>query len=327
MREQLTWCVSRSTSEAEGARLEQVHKLVRVVSAFVDGKALAGTKVEVVSGGAVRDVVEALKKAGVPNVTDAKKRRRGAASGKGGLDVEVVVREGPKEAAKFVAGVDVVGVREVQCGDTELRGVDLGPEVSVEWADRNLDVRRFRDGEVIREAEGRDEWNDAVTRKTAAWCHYDGDKRNCAKWGKMYCVPVADAERLPPWGWRLPTEGEVREMLGAAGMMMDENWYVADAARAKAAWKGLESGKFRGALGGYRVGNGLDQYAGTRTSWMMMSENTGTVRRVRVYCDDDAGYDVGVPIGGVGLYVRCVRDKPKPVSECSRPLSPNGPLS
>ncbi len=98
-REQRTWCVSTS----EGARSEQVRKLVRDVSAFVDGK--AGTKVEVVSGGDVRDVVEALKKVN-PNVTE---RRRGAASGKGGLDVEVVVSEGSKEAAKFVARVDVVG--------------------------------------------------------------------------------------------------------------------------------------------------------------------------------------------------------------------------
>ncbi len=40
-REQRTWCMSTS----EGARFEQVRKLVRDVSAFVDGKALAGTKV------------------------------------------------------------------------------------------------------------------------------------------------------------------------------------------------------------------------------------------------------------------------------------------
>ncbi len=139
--------------ERERASEKTAQELAEDVKAFVDGK--AGTKVEAVSGVDVEDVVEALKKAGVPNVTDATERRRGAASGKGGLDVEVVVREGPKEAAKFVAGVEVVPVREVQCGDTELRGVDL-LGLSVEWADRNLDVRKTRDGGKVREVESLD---------------------------------------------------------------------------------------------------------------------------------------------------------------------------
>ena len=138
-REQRTWCVSTS----EGARLEQVRKLVRDVSAFVDGK--AGTKVEVVSGGDVRDVVEALKNVNGPTVTAT---RRGAEKEKGGLDVEVVVREGPKEAAKFVARVDVVP-RRVVCEDD-------GGEVEIAgrvWKRRNLRATKYKDETEIERAQ------------------------------------------------------------------------------------------------------------------------------------------------------------------------------
>jgi hypothetical protein len=167
VREHRVWDVST----CESARWARVEKLAGAVRAYLHGK--DGTNVEVCgSEEDVRDVVGALN---VPNVIATLKGKR-----KGNrLDVEVVVKEGV-EVAKFAGSVEVVRVREVQCGNTELRGVDLG--VSVLWADRNLDVRRARNGDLIKKAESAEER--AALYGQTVWFHYGYDKGELQKVGE-----------------------------------------------------------------------------------------------------------------------------------------------
>jgi uncharacterized protein (TIGR02145 family) len=117
--------------------------------------------------------------------------------------------------------------------------------VSVLWADRNLDVRRARNGDLIKKAESAEELA-ARNDGEAVWFHYGYDKGNCKKWGKMYAAAnIEELEKLLPDGWRIPTLGEWVELLVAHGMTREGNFVSNDNAEAVAAWKKLAEGPFK----------------------------------------------------------------------------------
>jgi uncharacterized protein (TIGR02145 family) len=75
-----------------------------------------------------------------------------------------------------------------------------------EWMSKNLDVVRFRNGDVIMEAKTLDEWIRAGEKKQPAWCNYENDPINGIKKGKLYnWYAVNDKRGLAPIGWHVPT--------------------------------------------------------------------------------------------------------------------------
>ena len=60
-----------------------------------------------------------------------------------------------------------------------------------EWMTRNLDVNRFRNGDLIPHLEFDEEWVVAEKNGQPAWCYYDNDPRG-----------------LAPEGWHIPTDKE-----------------------------------------------------------------------------------------------------------------------
>jgi uncharacterized protein (TIGR02145 family) len=70
---------------------------------------------------------------------------------------------------------------------------------------KNLDVTTFRNGDVIAEARTDAEWQKAFDDKKPAWCYYNNDPANGAKYGKLYnWWAVFDSRGLAPAGWRIP---------------------------------------------------------------------------------------------------------------------------
>jgi uncharacterized protein (TIGR02145 family) len=139
----------------------------------------------------------------------------------------------------------------VLCGDTELRGVDFGDEVSVLWADRNVDVRTLRDGTEIGERKSAEEWAENARKinrgEGGMWCHYDNDEANCEKWGKIYFIGgEEEGKQLAPEGWRLPTYAEWRELLEAHGLKFDaDGELLYNETEMQAAMKALREGGFK----------------------------------------------------------------------------------
>ena len=91
-----------------------------------------------------------------------------------------------------------------QTGTT--KSVKIGTQT---WTTENLNVSTFRNGYPIMEAKTNEEWNQANENKQPAWCYYENDPKNGAKYGKLYnWYAVNDPRGLAPAGWHVPSDAE-----------------------------------------------------------------------------------------------------------------------
>jgi uncharacterized protein (TIGR02145 family) len=75
-----------------------------------------------------------------------------------------------------------------------------------EWMEENLDVVTYRDGDIIPQVTDPTAW---ATLTTGAWCYYNNDPVNGAKYGKLYnWYALNDPRGLAPEGWHIPTDVE-----------------------------------------------------------------------------------------------------------------------
>jgi uncharacterized protein (TIGR02145 family) len=78
-----------------------------------------------------------------------------------------------------------------------------------EWMTRNLDVDRFRNGDLIPHIELDVDWEKAGQNEQPAWCYYDNETENGKKYGKLYnWYAVNDSRGLAPEGWHIPSNVE-----------------------------------------------------------------------------------------------------------------------
>jgi uncharacterized protein (TIGR02145 family) len=138
--------------------------------------------------------------------------------------------------------------------DQELNEVTIGNQV---WMTENLNVDKFRNGDLIPEARTDEEWLKAGLNRQPAWCYYDNDPSNGIKYGKLYnWYAVNDPRGLAPKGWNIPTDSEwtkLTKYLGeeeAGGKM-----------KSVSSWNdkgnGTNSSGFSGLPGGARQEGGL----------------------------------------------------------------------
>jgi uncharacterized protein (TIGR02145 family) len=87
-----------------------------------------------------------------------------------------------------------------------------------EWMTKNLDVDRFRNGDLIPEVQGEDAFRQAGIRGQPAWCYYNSDPLNGEKFGKLYnWFAVNDPRGLAPQGWHIPSLEELKVLVKFAG--------------------------------------------------------------------------------------------------------------
>ncbi|MFY7939168.1 MAG: fibrobacter succinogenes major paralogous domain-containing protein [Flavobacterium sp.] len=84
--------------------------------------------------------------------------------------------------------------------------ITIGTQV---WMTKNLDVATFRNGDPIPQAKTNEEWIKAGENQQPAWCYYDNDPANGAKYGKLYnWYAVNDSRGLAPVGYHIPSDAE-----------------------------------------------------------------------------------------------------------------------
>ncbi len=95
------------------------------------------------------------------------------------------------------------------------KSVKIGTQI---WMTENLNVSTFRNGEPIPEAKTEEEWKKAGENKQPAWCYYNNDPKNGAKYGKLYnwCA-VNDIRGIAPTGWHIPSYDEWTILINAQG--------------------------------------------------------------------------------------------------------------
>jgi uncharacterized protein (TIGR02145 family) len=172
----------------------------------------------------------------------------------------------------------------------------------------NLNVSTFRNGDPIPEVKSDEEWKRAGENQQPAWCYYNNDPANGAKYGKLYnWFAVNDPRGLAPTGYHIPSDQEwtalttyLGDTLAGTAMKSTNGWNEND--------NGTNSSGFSGFPGGHRAAFGLDVFIGLDGYWWSSTERgtDGAWFRGLSNFDGSVGRDYRFKVEGFS--VRCLRD-------------------
>lgn len=184
--------------------------------------------------------------------------------------------------------------------------VKIGKQI---WMTENLNVDKFRNGDLIQHAKTTDEWEKAAKEGKAAWCYYDNDSINGIKYGKLYnWYAVNDPRGLLPDGWHVPSDKEWKKLVKSLGG--DD---IAGAKmKSKNGWKqngnGTNESGFDGLPGGVIVPFGEFRFITQGGGWWSSSENDTEQAWFRGLDFDTSVLGRTNHSKGLGLSVRGVKD-------------------
>jgi uncharacterized protein (TIGR02145 family) len=164
------------------------------------------------------------------------------------------------------------------------------------WMVENVNIDKFRNGDSIPQAKTSKEWEKAGKNKQPAWCYYDNNQKNGAKYGKLYnWYAVNDSRNMAPKGWHIPSDAEWTEVEKQILNSKNSNIDLFN----KLSGFRLSQGKFNWidkCAGWWSTTEGTENFALGRNSY----GNSAELRNL----NDDMEYGSKK----LGLSVRCVRD-------------------
>ena len=87
------------------------------------------------------------------------------------------------------------------------------------WMAENLNVDRFKNGDLIPEVKSKDEWDKMKDEGQPGWCYLNFDPNNENKYGKLYnWFAINDSRGIAPSGFHVPATDEwklIFEFLGS----------------------------------------------------------------------------------------------------------------
>ena len=182
------------------------------------------------------------------------------------------------------------------------------------WTRENLNVTKYRNGDVIPEVQDKTEWANLTI---GAWCYYNNITSNGIIYGKLYnWYAVNDPRGLAPKGYHIPTDAEWTTLttylggLSVAGTKMKSttSWddFIFNG------WpnngNGTNTSGFTGLPGGYRFFNGNFHNIGAYGGWWSSSENDTDSAWYRNLNNYDGYLDSYYNDKLFGFSVRCLRD-------------------
>ena len=85
------------------------------------------------------------------------------------------------------------------------------------WMADNLNVCRFRNGDLIKEAKSDQDWINSYYKMEPAWCYFENDSTN-RLYGKLYNVyAIKDSRGLAPKNYHIPSDNEWDEVINHMG--------------------------------------------------------------------------------------------------------------
>ena len=184
--------------------------------------------------------------------------------------------------------------------------VKVGSQI---WMSKNLNVSTYRNGDIIPQVTDSIEWAGLTS---GAWCYYNNDTANGAKYGKLYnWYAVNDPRGLSPAGWHIPTDGEWT-MLGnylggdavAGGKMKEVGAFqcsrLDDGSTNESGFSGLPGGSRFAQFFIFTDFGGLGRW------WSSDITSAGAIERV-LLCDNALLLNGTTDIHNGGS-VRCVKD-------------------
>jgi uncharacterized protein (TIGR02145 family) len=197
--------------------------------------------------------------------------------------------------------------------ENTIKEVTIGKQV---WMSENLNVDKFRNGEVIPEAKTEKEWKNAGLKGQPAWCYYNNNPDNGERYGKLYnWFAVNDPRGLAPAGYKIPTDDEWNrlidflggESLACKSMKSIKFWADIEKDGIVRTGNGTNESGFAGLPGGYRRYNGDFSKIGVSSDWWSSSESTIANAWYRTLFNSGiAPRNDGDKENG--FYVRCLKD-------------------
>jgi uncharacterized protein (TIGR02145 family) len=187
-----------------------------------------------------------------------------------------------------------------------LKAVTIGSQT---WTAENLNVATFRNGDAIMETKTQEEWVKAGESSQPAWCYFNNDPANGAKYGKLYnWYAVADPRGLAPEGWHTPSDDEWTQLSNAIGGDIKAGTIL----KSKTGWKGNRNGTDQvgfnvvgaGGRGGTSTFNGETSVA---VFWSTTSKSR-SIAWYRVIHATKTGMYREMDDKMSGFSVRCVKD-------------------
>jgi uncharacterized protein (TIGR02145 family) len=183
----------------------------------------------------------------------------------------------------------------------KIKEIKIGKQI---WMSSNLNVSRFRNGDLIFEAKTIDEWQKADENGLPAFCNYQNDTKNELKFGKLYnWHAVNDERKLAPENWRIPSDREFEELSMFLGGSKKSGNQLKNVNR-----KAFKSNNFNALLGGARLWSfefyGINHYGFFWTS----TEYNKYFSWHRVLIEN---YDILGRVNrggkGMGMSIRCIK--------------------
>lgn len=119
------------------------------------------------------------------------------------------------------------------------------------WMSENLNASTYRNGDTIRYARNRKEWEIATSKKEGAWCYYNYDPKNGEIYGKLYnFYAVDDSRGLAPKGYHIPSDAEWTvltdflggELISGFKMKSKSGWFADGNGDNRSGFNGLPGG-------------------------------------------------------------------------------------
>lgn len=184
--------------------------------------------------------------------------------------------------------------------------------VTNKWMKENLNVDKFRNGDVIPEAKSKEDWINASMNKQPIWCYYDYNPENGVKYGKLYnWYAVADSRLLAPNGWRVANSDDWWQLVTCWGELES----VGSKLKSSSEWSNngsdLNITGFSALPSGCIQDSGIPAAKGVYGYWWVDDRATPFKDNSSEYFSIWNGCDevfVGYISRGWGYSVRCVKD-------------------
>ena len=183
------------------------------------------------------------------------------------------------------------------------------------WMAENLNVDKFRNGDLIPEAKTNSEWKDASRNRKPAWCYYDYNPTYEEGYGKLYnWYAVNDPRGLAPEGWHVPSENDWKQLVQFLGYDFNSRVNFSKVAPKLKAGRDWKKGKtdnssgFSALPGGRNWNTGRCKLMKSEGHWWSSTEDnpTGAIAfKLSAYSNSfhmDADWKMN------GKSVRCLKD-------------------
>ena len=185
--------------------------------------------------------------------------------------------------------------------------VKIGNQV---WTTTNLDVSKFKNGDDIPQATTAEAWRKAGEDRKPAWCYYNNDSDNGAKYGKLYnWHAVTDPRGLAPSGWHIPSDAEWTTLTDNLGGEDVAGHKMKSRAGMDYEGNGSNASGFSGLPGGNRYNDGAFYDVRSFGYWWSSTEGNTNNAWYRYLSGNNGNvYRSSSSSKADGFSVRCLRD-------------------